>query len=177
MRASLRFPKGAIAESVPLVAAWALVWLVPLLRHWRWGSDDFEPRLPCVAYPFLPGNDIISVVPDLFRALMLAVLACAVAEITKLVSAGAGGNAAHLAVVSVFQVLLVLDTLRANAYDWFVYSLSYFRVISLRKDQIVGIETVWVSTFPFASLVGLAMALAGLALLRQRREVESPGSD
>lgn len=161
-RLTFRFHAGYIAGSL-LTLAWLLAWVVPLVRLGPWRTMEQIPYLPSVARPFRADSDIVSIVPSLFRCLTLILVVLLLVELTKFVLASEQRlSRLPLASISLFQAVLAVDTLRAHAYDWFVYLLSFAGLLELRDDRLVGMGTLAAATVPWMSLPFLLVAIAVL---------------
>jgi hypothetical protein len=144
----------------PLLLSWLIIatapWLATLIA-WR---SDYEPRLPNVGViPWNPTGDFMSSVPGLFKVLLFAGFGALAVEVSKALLRNPAWPSYVLLVV--YQTVLVADTLRAYAYDWWVY-LAFW--LGLRSTGLgLGFHT----GRPWASF--LAMIAMSWYLWRQPR--------
>jgi hypothetical protein len=98
----------------------------------------------------------MSSVPGFFMLLVGAVVAVAIAEVAK-ASLACRQTAAFL-IISIYQVILALDMLRAYAPDWWVFLTFFLGVRSRSPALMPDIGTPWIA------LIALLMALLHLAV-------------
>jgi hypothetical protein len=106
--------------------------------------------------PWTRQTDVVSSVPGFFRLLLAAAVAVAIAEVAKAFLA-CRQTAAFL-LISLYQVILALDMLRAYAPDWWVFLTFFLGVRSKSPPLMPGIGTPWIA------LIALSMTLLHLAL-------------
>lgn len=117
-----------------------LGWLVsaltpPSVVYYHLAPKNFEPWLPLVSAPFAPGSDVGSLVPHLYGAATIAVIAVLIVEFGKaiLVRSGSGVLGAYLG-LCLLQAALAIDVLRRFAVDWYGYLLHFFRLAKLSNE-------------------------------------------
>jgi hypothetical protein len=145
-----------VAFALPPLLAWLLIWAAKWLP---WMAPSGEPRrylpaLPLVCVPYRYGSDVVSLVPDLFQALTIALLGAVLVEFTK----AAATSVSVYAAASVYQATLALDAMRRLAPDWYGYSLYFAHLVELR-DDVPRPEVLPVPS-PYLSLVALLLLLA-----------------
>jgi hypothetical protein len=155
---------------VPII----LSWIVGVIPHFI-GRDfllreRLLPALPNVSLPIGSESDFVSIVPHLFRALAIGLIAVICAEPSKYWLASAGRRF-YLFVV-VYQAVLFLDLLRWYAYDWFLYSLHFVRVIDLNSNPAV-LKRWGAIGAPWISLLCMVLLLAVILRSQRSREVLS----
>jgi len=139
-----------ILATVPLVG-----WLVGFLFRvvFRWFFGPVEPRLliPLVSLPGSEAGDVVSDIRWLVVAAGWSLLAVLLVEAAKVVLVRRNqvhGTLVYVLLVA-YQVILFVDLLRANAFDWWLWVLSLAGVYELRLvgnlDEIAGFRIPWIS--------------------------------
>jgi hypothetical protein len=141
----------------PLGLSWvfavACPWLSVLVP---WRDLDEGPMVPYVgSVPWTRQTDVMSSVPGLFMILLVAAVAVAIAEVAKAFLPCRQTGAFLL--ISIYQVILALDILRAYAPDWWVFLTFFLGVRSKSPPLLPGIGTPWIA------LTALLMSLLHLA--------------
>lgn len=155
---------------LPPVVAWLFGYSL-LLADGALLGESRTPKLPSVAVPYDPKLDVVSFVPDLFLALSVAVACVLIVEIAKFTTSKLGTRSGTgYVVLLLFQVVLALDLVRAYAYDWFIYLLSFARLIDLSRRSGI-IQDRWVPIpSPWVSFIWLAVTMVALvAITRSSR--------
>lgn len=132
------------------LAAWLLVAIPSTSIQKLLPPNRYEFGLPRVCVPYTPGTDVVSLVPDLFSALAIIFLSLLLCEIAKILTIALPGRRTFFYVAfSVYQLTLVVDSLRKFAWDWYGYALYFARLISLSYDrpepEILPIPSPWLS--------------------------------
>jgi len=110
-----------------------------LLRH------RYLPALPTVAAPYDPTTDVVSVIPFLFRALLLAGVGAGIAGGGKMFLA-IRGRTTPLAytMLTAIQGVLFIEVFRALAPDWAIYAVHFARLLTLSdKTYALGRRLPW----------------------------------
>jgi hypothetical protein len=156
---------------VPVVFMGLLGWLVsaltpPSVVYYHLAPENFEPGLPLVSAPFAPGSDVVSLVPHLYGAATVAVIAILIVEIGKvmLLRLGPGVLGAYLG-LCLLQAALAIDVLRRFAVDWYGYLLHFFRLAKL-SNQVRFPDPLLVPPPLLSLLFLMATSLYLLMLLR-----------
>ncbi|GEM_PF-3740101 len=128
----------ALTLSALLIVGWVVGVLIPLSPLWdRIPPDPLYPNLPLVSSA-RPSGCVRSVVPDLFRTLLLAVGAAGFSELAKLLAARYVQRSCRLLLaITVQQGVLFLDLFRSWAWDWFDYLLFFLRLAPLNDTGLV----------------------------------------
>lgn len=114
----------------------------------------YLPALPLVCVPYRYSSDVVSLVPDLFQALTIALFGVALVEFAK----AAATSLRVYAAATLYQAILALDALRRLAPDWYGYSLYFAHLVELRDD--VPRPEILLVPSPYLSLVALLLFLA-----------------
>jgi hypothetical protein len=151
----------------PLVLSWIVAVTGPELGAFIPWRDIENPVVPFVGtIPWTRQTDLMSSVPGLFMTLLCAAVTVAIAEVAKAFLV-CRQPSAFLA-VSIYQMILALDVLRAYAPDWWVF-LTYF--LGLRsKSPPLMLET----GTPWIALIALLIALLYLAIRLRSGSASTP---
>lgn len=149
---------------LPSLVGWVLVAAAPECAVERLPPERWEPRLPAVSAPYEYGSDVVSLVPNLFVALTLGAAACLLVEFSKAVVVRCSRlGIVKYVVLTLMQIGLIVDALRAYAADWYVYILHFARVapLSWQKPwpEILPLPSPWPSFFLLAISVALAFVI------------------
>ena len=161
--------RASIGVAISLaVLGWILSALVPEETvFYHLAPEHLEPSLPLVSAPFRPGSDVVSVVPWLFGAIAVAVVATFLVELGKvaLLVAGVRSIGAFM-LLGLLQLSIGLDVLRRLATDWYGYALHFLRLASLSHE--VRFPDPLPIPAPYFSLIVLVAASAILFGLARR---------
>jgi len=144
-------------------AGWLVAALTPSSLVYDSGPEDLLPGLPLVSAPFVPNADVVSIVPYLYGAFMVALVSVVLVEIAKmtLLSLGRRALVAYCG-FCLYQVVLGVDVLRRFAVDWYGYLLHFLRLAKL-SGQVRFPDPLPVPA-PFLSLIFLALMSLYLVL-------------
>lgn len=155
---------------LPLAASWLIAAIGIYAQYDFLLPHPYLPALPRVDVPYAHGSDVVSVVPHLFRALVVGSVAVLVAEIAKILALGDSDWRRNAIAVLLYQVVLFLDVFRGYAQDWFVYFLSFLHLIRL-EDRLGADKPPWLPIpSPWVSFAVLLMLSAYLMNVTWRRE-------
>lgn len=135
-----------------LVGAFVLVGLVPNLGIGPWAKEYLEPN----SFKYGPHSNVVSAVPYFLRALVWGLLSVVLTEAFKILNP-------HDRVISllawVFQVCLLIDSIRLHALDWFAYLLNYLGIADIAVGYGVEKGTILASPIPWISAIPLLLTL------------------
>ena len=154
--------------------SWVVALLVPVLCDWQREFVPF-PRLPVVSILHSEVNspDLVSIVSFLFRASALAIAAAVMAQgALSILALRERVSLRVTATVWLYSVALGLDVLRAHAYDWFVYLLSFAGLVTLQEHTYFGRGTAWELRHVWMSLPFLVLAVAVLLFPRPEKKLD-----
>jgi hypothetical protein len=150
----------AIRPGLLAFAAWLPV-VLPSASTLEWlPPNRYELSVPRVCVPYSPGTDVVSLVPDLFSALTIAVLCLLLVEVAKvMVAALPRRQTLRYVAFAVYQATLMVDVLRHYAWDWYGYLLYFSRLITLShnhpRPEILPLPSPWLSFLPLLLCLGL----------------------
>lgn len=141
----------------PLVLSWVVAvtgpWISALIP---WRDMEDGPVVPDVAiFPWTRQTDVMSSVSGLFMVLLMAAVTVAIAEVAKAFLSR--GQPSTFIIISIYQIILALDVLRAYAPDWWVFLTFFLGFRSKSPPLMPGIGTPWMA------LVALLIVLLYLA--------------
>lgn len=160
MRREQKVVAAAIAAGL---ASWLVAALTPSSLVYDSGPEGLFPGLPLVSAPFVPNADVVSIVPHLYGAFMVAFVSIVLVEIAKVTLLNLGRRAlVAYCGFCLYQVLLGVDVLRRFAVDWYGYLLHFLRLAKLSGE--VRFPDPLPLPAPFLSLILLALISAYLVL-------------
>lgn len=149
---------------VLILSAWLIGAFFPTDWLEALAPDPMTPKLPLVSAPYAARSDVISLVPDLFGALVLVTATLLLLEIAKLLLVIKGIHrpvTCSLAALAAQQGV-AFDILRSYAPDWYGYGLYYLHIIDTLSHEQPRPDVLPIAA-PWYSLVFI-MALAILSL-------------
>lgn len=127
--------------------------------------------------PLGPGGDYRSSVSQLILVLWKALVAVLLVECGKVLALSSADArtriTVHLGLVMT-QLALVFETIRIEAYDWFVFVASFTPFMDLKTDPYSRIDRLIPVRFPLLSLLLGAATLTAYYLIefRSRHEID-----
>lgn len=162
MKTKGRLLSSRVLSALLTALAWLpLAWPVRSAMEWL-PPNRYEFSLPRVCVPFSPGTDVVSLVPDLFSALSIALLCILLAEFAKFVNSmrQEPSAACYLSFV-LYQVTLLVESMRLYAWDWYGYLLYFLRLIDLSHDSprpdVIPLPSPWLSFLALLLCLALQM--------------------
>lgn len=160
----MRMKQKVVAATIAAVlVSWLVAALTPSSLVYGSGPEGLLPGLPLVSAPFVPNADVVSIVPYLYGAFMVAFVSIVLAEIAKvtLLKLGQRTLVAYCG-FCLYQVFLGFDVLRRFAVDWYGYLLHFLRLAKLSGE--VRFPDPLPIPPPFLSLIPLALLSLNLVL-------------
>lgn len=154
--------RGDLLIFGPLVLSWIVAVTGPALATFIPWRDIETPVVPFVGtIPWTRQTDVMSSVPGLFMVLLCAAASVAIAEVAK---AFLGRRPSVFLAISIYQMTLALDIMRAYAPDWWVF-LTYFLGFRSKSPLLFPQNGT-----PWIALVALLGVLLFLVCLRARSD-------
>ena len=154
------------ALALPLIAAAGTPLLVKLLIHTFEYQISTGPDVPFLLSPNpQPGGCVRSSVTGIIIVLVVSLAGAAVAEISKVI---ANSRLATLLIL-LAQIVVVEETVRCYAYDWWRFAGSVFGIASVDTWATMRYGTPWLAIF-------VPLGAAALIVWHQMRDSASATS-
>jgi hypothetical protein len=159
--------------SILVMVSVSIAWLIAagpmvLLRHGL-PLRELRPNLPLVSLPFDSHRDVVSSVPHLFITLVFCLIAMTSLEPAKIYVARNFATPFAAYVIFSLQLTLGLDILRAYAYDWWCWMISW--IGWERLHEAVDLREVSGIRFPWVSTGAAILVLAYMGAAARRRDI------